>query len=134
MILKYQDNGAWCYIDKIDKSEAKYISEDEAIRKYDEWYKSLPCECGAKDPAEYMNGVRLPDEIVKSDKVFSMAVEEFESNGFGRQSKNLIDINTMSLPITAIALRFADEAECILVTNQRAYLMNDKGQTIDRLS
>ena len=60
-----------------------------------------------------------------------------EDEGINRHAENLIDVNIISMPVSAILLYLEDCKEydaILLVTNQHAYLMNDKGQTIERLS
>lgn len=132
MILKYENKNVWGFIDNVRQAASKNIDIDEAARRYD---IEMPHE--PQDSAEYMNGVKLSEEIIKSNKAFLIACSDMADEGVNRHSENLVDENIISMPVTAILLYLEDCKEydaVLLVTNQRAYLMNDKGQTIERLS
>jgi hypothetical protein len=138
MIVKYYDNGVWGYIDNVRQAASKDIDCDELINRYDAM--PVPIE---GDAASYMNGERLPEDIVLSNKVFSMATIDtkdiFEDSRYGNcHQQNLIDgkkaMKQYSASFVLLYLNDHKEYDTLaLVTNQECFLMNDKGQTIERL-
>ncbi len=131
MILKYDNRQIWGFIDNVRQAASKDLDIDELVKKYDE---EMQCD---SDSAEYMNGVKLPEEIAKTNKVFYMACIGMADEGVNRHAENLLDEKHIDFPASAILLYVEDCKEydaVLLVTNQRAYLMNDKGQTIERLN
>lgn len=136
MIVKYLSNGVWGYIDNVRQVASQDIDCDELLKRYDAM--PVPLE---GDSASYMNGERLPEEICISNKVFTMATIDtdgiFKSASFGNShSENLIDGTNYMLPASIVVLYLNDHKEydtVVFVTNQKCYLMNDKGQTIERL-
>lgn len=138
MILKYQNNDTWGFIDSVRQAANKDIDYGAMVRKYDEHYKSMPCEAGHQDPAEYMDGKRLSEDVVTANKVFSAACMDTADEGINRHAENLLEETAIqnNWPACAILLYLEDCKEydaILLVTNQKAFLMNDKGQTIERL-
>lgn len=138
MIVKYYDNGVWGYIDNVRQAASKDIDCDELIKRYDEM--PVPKE---GDSASYMNGERLNEDIIASNKVFTMATIDlsdiFEDSSYGNcHQQNLIDgkkvIDQYSASMVLLYLNDHKEYDTlVLVTNQECFLMNDKGQTIERL-
>ena len=136
MILKYLKDGVWGYIDNIRQVATDDINVGELLRQYNE----RPNE---GDTASCMNGEKLPADIAASNKVFTMAYEGcgkiFDKSEYGNcHTENLLDGEMVlkNYPASVILLYLNDHKEydtVILVTNQKAFLMNDKGQTIERL-
>lgn len=138
MIVKYFDNGVWGYIDNVRQAANKDIDCDELIRRYNE---ENTFEKPEDDIASYMNGEKLPVEIVMSNKAFTMACADVNDVIHGSQygnshTENLIDGSKIDYPASIVLLYLNDHKEydtVALVTNQKCFLMNDKGQTIERL-
>ena len=132
MILKYQKDGVWGFIDNIRQVATKDVDKDRALMQYEEYPQ---CE---NDPCMYMDGKPLPENIAISNKVFSIVCTDMADEGINRHAENLIAADSVLLefPIQAILAYIEDCKEydaVLLVTNQKAFLMNDKGQTIERL-
>jgi len=137
MIVKYLSKDVWGYIDNVRQAAAKSIDCDELIEQYNDERDSLPHCPDYQDPAEYMNGEKLPADISASNKAFLMAGIGLADEGINRHSENLLEPELMNNTAVAILVYLEDCKEydaVLLVTNQRAFLMNDKGQTIDRLN
>ncbi len=138
MIVKYLDGKIWGYIDNVRQASSQDINCDELIKRYDK----MPVPLDG-DSASYMNGERLPNHIATSNKVFTMATLDldgiFDGVSYGNCSQqNLIDGQKAldNYPASVILLYLNDHKEydtLIFVTNQQCFLMNDKGQTIERL-
>lgn len=131
MIVKYKKDRAWGYIDNVRQAECKQLDIGALIKDYDENYK-LP----ENDPTEYMESVRLPDSIVKSNKAFTVAWDSVADTSGNRHAENLLNPEEMDFPAVTILIYLENCKEydsLLLITNQKAYLMNDKGQTIERL-
>lgn len=134
MILKYEINGSWKFIDSVRQAEHKEINVDELVKEYDPGQNY-------KDPDHYnqvecLNGIKLSDNLIKSNKAFCSATN-IPDEKIDFHSENLLDENRMDMPASSILLYLENNKEydaIHLVTNQRAYLMNDKGQTIERLN
>lgn len=153
MIVKYYKDGVWGYIDNVRQVANKLIDHEELIKQYDEEVK----EGKRDDVASYVNLetgtclasapytpeetlIKLPDDIVAVNKVFMMTTEGLpeELREEVCHAENLLDANLLveNLPANVILLYLNDHKEfdtIVLVTNQKCYLMNDKGQTIERL-
>lgn len=132
MILKYQAGNAWGFIGNVSRVVNRELDIDDLVKRYD----AQP-QGENPDPTEYMNGVKLPENIAKSNKAFSMAIMDCsEDTPFERHSENLLDENCMDFSAAAILVKLVDkdDFDCVLVTNHAAYLMNDKGQTVERLN
>jgi len=136
MIVKYLNEGVWGYIDNVRQVAKRGFDCDELIKQYNENEVSQEVNC--QDPCEYMNGEHLPQEIVMSNKAFMMAASLMDNEGINRHSENLLDASRVfeNYPASAILLYIEGCKEydaVLLVTNQRAFLMNDQGKTIERL-
>lgn len=136
MVVKYLDNGVWGYIDHIRQAANRSYDAEECIKGYNATLKE-----GDIDYASVVNGVELLPNIVASNKIFMYIADSFEDlDGMCLSTKNLVNItdaeSERQLPVYAVLLHIEDCKEydaLILVTNQRCYLMNDEGKTIERL-
>ena len=136
MVVKYLDNGVWGYIDHIRQAANTSYNAEECIKCYDAELKE-----GDTDYASIVNGVELLPNIVASNKIFMHIADSFEDlDGMCLSTKNLVNIkdaeSDIMFPVYAVLLYIEDCKEydaLILVTNQRCYLMNDEGKTIERL-
>lgn len=137
MIVKYLSNGVWGYMDHIRQVASRDFEPLELIKKYDEEVRM-----GLRgDTATYIEEMRLPDNSAVSNKIFLIASEEMKDliEGLDAHTVNLVladkDLSE-ALPVYAILLYVEDCKEhdvVILITNQKCYLMNDEGKTIERL-
>jgi hypothetical protein len=131
MIVKYKSNGMWNYIDDVSHTkESGLYFPDFLIGKYDE---------------ELVSGQRLDisgedwgEDIKKINKCFLKATELLEETFTPcANTENLITEdcvrNQLPIGVILIKLRGSDAFSKTLVTCQEVYLMNDKGQTIERL-
>lgn len=138
MIVKYLNNETWGFIDNVRQATCRDFNYAEIARQYDAQYARKPNEPYYEDPCEYADGERLPDEIVLSNKAFLAICDDIPDEGINRHAENLLDITGVqnNWPAAAILLYLEDCKEydaMLLVTNQKTFLMNDKGQTIERL-
>jgi hypothetical protein len=131
MIVKYKSNGMWNYIDEVSHAkESGLYFPDFLISRYNEKVTT------GQEPNVMEEGWSV--ETVKINKCFLEATEALEETfAYGANTENLIteDCVTNGLPIgiILIKLRGQDAFSKTLVTCQEVYLMNDKGQTIERL-
>jgi hypothetical protein len=139
MIIKYRKDDAWGYIDNVRQAASKDIEIDELVEQYDQEVEDGEREDVASHRyvAEGQE-IAISKEIKISNKVFLMVTEALADEGINRHSENLLSEVGIkdNLPICAILLYIEDCKEfdaMLLITNQQAYLMNDKGQTIERL-
>jgi hypothetical protein len=133
MIVKYLNDGVWGFIDNVRQVASKLIDPVGSIKRYD-----AELSTGEFDSAVFMDNKRLPEDIVTSNKVFSVACYDMPDEGINRHAENMIAPNLVpdNIPILAVLLYLEDCKEfdaMLIVTNQRLYLMNDKGQTIERI-
>jgi hypothetical protein len=142
MIVKYLNGNVWHYIDNVSLTANKPIDCNELIARYND----MPQPENDINDACYMNGVKLPVEIFTSNKIFTMAT--IEKNDWPEWSDtedshclNYID-GTKALENypAAVVIIFHDYFNndehfkvTAIVTNQKCFLMNDKGQTIEKL-
>ncbi|MCK9576666.1 MAG: hypothetical protein M0R51_12155 [Clostridia bacterium] len=136
MILKYQDGENFRIIDGISEVKHRSIDIDSCVSDYDRSY-GAEYEKG-KDPAEYMNGIQLSANIVKANKAFTVCAGEWDDEGVNGHSVNNLDENSLEYPTESITAFFTskrgDYDAVQIITNHAAYLMNDSGQTIERLN
>ena len=162
MIVKYLKDGMWGYIDNVSKVLTKDIEPNVFIEQYDKEVNSgkrtdiasyvdftnegsvlMENDDGCSTKT-YTGGTvtckRLPEDIVTVNKVFTMATETLpeEMKDEGYHSENLLDAQLLvdGVPAYVILLQLSDRQlpnNVVFVTNQKVYLMNDKGQTIERL-
>lgn len=139
MIVKYLDGDVWAYIDNVRQVANKDVDTDELIKKYDR-------EVGTTDDLirrEDIASFNVPDGpqkdlVIMSNKAFTIASENLKDVRGNTHTENLLEPSLMcsNLPAATIMLFVEDHKEfdtVVLVTNQKCYLMNDKGQTIERL-
>lgn len=132
MIVKYLDGDVWGFIDNVRQVVNKDIDTDALIRQYDE-------EPSRRDIASENVPVRPgEDEVIMSNKAFVVATESLEDVPGNAHTLNFLEPGLLrdNMPAAVIILCVEDYKEydtIILVTNQKCYLMNDKGQTIERL-
>lgn len=132
MILKYQVKDSWGFIGNVSRVINQELDIDDLVSRYDTQPKGEN-----PDPTEYMEGKKLPENIVKTQKAFSMAIMDLSEDApFERHSENLLDENSLGYSAAAILIKLADkdDFDSVIVTNHAAYLLNDKGQTIERLN
>ena len=139
MIVKYRKNDVWGYIDNVRQVAVKDLNCQELMNDYDtcECYKDVT-HAGDKDMASYLDGEKLPVDIANVNKVFLMATENQEDWGDNVHTENLLNTELMKDGIyAAVVLLYLEEHKncdsMALVTNQKCFLMNDKGQTVERL-
>lgn len=142
MIVKYYDNGVWGYMDNVRQAAKQNIDTKDLIEEYDncEDFKDVRF-CGEKDIASFQECTKLADDVIASNKVFAMAdvSDLFIDASYGNcHRQNLIDGKKAleNYPAAVILLYLNDHKEydtVVFVTNQECFLMNDKGQTIERL-
>lgn len=128
----YRNETVWGYISNVSQASVKEIDKEVYIKMYDEMPRI------DKDPAEYMDGNKLPNNIVELNKIFSIATSEVVNELGEVHCENLVfDYDGVcDMPIYAVLLYIEDSKEfknILLITDQETYLMNDKGQTVERL-
>ncbi len=131
MILKYWNNGAWGYIDNVRQTASKEIDPDVMVAAFDtdvaEGKRIALTQPADVDPLE-----------TKATKTYFRATAEFKEMLRGDvHSENLLSESRLAeCNVAVVILLYMNSGEyetLILVTNQNTYLMNDKGQTIERL-
>lgn len=132
MIVKYMADGVWGYIDNIRKVKRMDIDVYELAKRFDK-------EPNEKEPPEcYMDGKKLADKICLVNKAFTIITRDISDDGYFSHAQNLLDADKPNMPAQLIQMfmeeRSREYEEFIFVTNQAVYLMNDKGQTIERLN
>jgi hypothetical protein len=133
MIIKYLKEGVWGYIDNIRQVASDDIEPLELAAQYDKEVK----EGKREDLASV--GVDM-DSIKESNKAFLLATENLDADGLNPcHMENLLVPQrvTDNYPAKVILLYVEENREfdsIVLVTNETVYLMNDKGQTIERLN
>lgn len=116
MIFKYYHKGAWGFIDNVSQIAEATISPTFAVERY-----------------EKKHGVKMRDgDCPTANNVFIAICDIY--GGHGKQ-ENLLTENGIwaNKPVIAVLLYIGDE-KMLIVTNQRAFLMNDAGQTVERLN
>lgn len=135
MIVKYLNDGVWGYIDNVRQVATKDIDTDELIAEY-----NRQKELGEREKIE-LEGC-LTSDIEASNKAFLIATETFEhlqDLPGNCHMENLLSPELLgkgNYPAAVILLYLEDNKEydnAVLITNQKTFLMNDKGQTIERL-
>ncbi len=139
MIVKYRKDDVLGYIDNVRQAAVKEIDCKELIQTYNdsEEYKD-ETHSGENDIAGYMEGKKLPDDVADTNKVFLMATKNQKDWGREVHGENFLDPELMKDKYPAyVVLMYVEEHKeydgIIFVTNQRCFLMNDKGQTVERL-
>jgi hypothetical protein len=127
MIVKYLNGEKWNYIDGIKKITVKNIDCEQLIKEY-----NLP---------DYYLEDRTPIEIINANKVFLMATEDediCDKRGGNNHAENLLDVkllkeNSYSVIITLEQEIYRNVDQIVLVTNQKCFIMNDYGITVERI-
>jgi hypothetical protein len=139
MIVKYLKGGSWVYVDNVQRVENSAILPFELVEQFDKEVK----ESKRQDPVCHTESMdldtyeKLKDEDFER-KAFTMVREETEFDECENNlSADLIKKDFMScvivMHIQKPNLSSNEFYTFMLATNQNAYLMNDKGQTIERL-
>jgi hypothetical protein len=127
MILKYFSQGEWHYIDNISELSTQYNNSDDLIKQFDEDV-SEGRRVALEDTDERATQMR--------SKVFHAGAHR-AIKGIEPYEVILEDAVTLSKPqnpetvCTTTAIR--NKAKHVIVTTEVAYLLNDKGQTIEKL-
>jgi hypothetical protein len=135
MILKYNNEGIWVYTDNVAEVQTRVFDTAEAILEYN----SRTDEDKIKD---------IEKDSTPEIKAFLIAIEDMDFSVLDSESKNktftknlLADIPLDDAaghkPACYILAELKDRKDCdyvIYITNQEAYLLNDNGKTIERLS
>ncbi|HWT74305.1 MAG TPA: hypothetical protein VN258_06260 [Mobilitalea sp.] len=133
MIVKYKSDDVWGYIDHVRQVATREYDGNELIREYEVEVNKEERE----DIASVYDGdKRVVDGVATSNKVFLMISEKIEdlTTELNAHAVNLIKPNFN--PAYAILLYLEDTKDydaMVLITNQKCYLMNDEGKTIERL-
>jgi len=131
MIVKYMKDGVWGYIDNIRQVANKDIDVYVLSNEFDK-------ESREKEPPEcWVDGKKLADDICLVNKAFTMALDKLPIEGNNRHAENLLNTEKIDMPSQIVLMYIEDCKEwdaIVLVTNETVYLMNDKGQTIERLN
>jgi SepF-like predicted cell division protein (DUF552 family) len=135
MIVKYKADGMWNYIDEIAHTkESGLYFPDYLIEQYEKNVKEM-------NVPDIASAEGCSEEITKVNKAWLQACNminadtseiEYEANTENLVTEECVKNNT-PIGIVLIKLRGQKGYSKILVTSQEVYLMNDKGQTIERL-
>ena len=128
----FRNNDVWGYISNVSQIAVKEIDPELYIKIYND----IPIKV-EEDSCEYMNGVKLSEEITEINKIFSIVAKEIiDEIGGDVHCENLIFDYNENMPIYAILLYIEDSKEfdnILLITDQITYLMNENGKTIERI-
>ncbi len=140
MIIKYLNDGTWNYIDHVKKVEKKVFDSEQLLYEYEESCINRKRIVDLENSESYMNGVELTQEIQKSNKLFIMVSEKIKDEYGNNHSENAVLINNNIAEYGntyAIVLHVDENKEfdsIILITNQKTYIMNDYGKTIEAIA
>lgn len=142
MILKYRQGEVWSYIDNVRQCASKLLSPDELIMQYNNEVESgdRPDIASYTDFGSDEDVTRkLPADIAMTNKVFLLAVESIDEAQGDRHCENILDLGKINggYPAYIIFMKVDEHRgydEIVMVVNDTVYLMNDKGQTIERLA
>ena len=137
MIVKYLSDDVWGFIDHIRQTAVREFNAETLICEYDTQVDKRDRE----DIASYMEGIKLLDGIAVSNKLYLMVTEGIQdlTERHNAHTENLVLMDCImspQLPLYAVLLYIEDCKDydvVVLVTNQKCYLMNDEGKTIERL-
>jgi len=137
-VVKYKEKDTdgkeiWGYISNVSQAAVKEINSELFLNRYNGAINFNP------DPCAYVDGVKLPEEIANINKIFTIASNQINESAEGTTHiENLISNEyELSNPMYSIMLYIEDSKEfdnIALITDQDVYLMNEKGQTIERLA
>lgn len=141
MIVKYLSDGVWGYIDHVRQAASREFNGAGLLYQYEKEVVNHERIVDAENSESFINGVELPEDIQKSNKLFIMVSEELKemTEEIDAHMENLVLINensTENMLLYAVLLYLEDNKEydaMVLITNQKCYLMNDEGKTIERL-
>jgi hypothetical protein len=139
MIVKYLKGGSWVYIDGVQRVENSAILPLELAERFDKEVK----EGKRIDPVSYTESMdtytyeKLKDEEIER-KAFTIAREECECDEVEAENNISADLVRKDFMTCVVVIHMhkhnpAELTALMLATNQNVYLMNDKGQTIERL-
>jgi hypothetical protein len=131
MIVKYKSDDVWGYIDHVRQVATRDYDGASLISQYNDEVSKHIREDIASEGAQ-------DSGVEKSNKMFLMTSELIGemTEDLNAHVVNLVYGNEY-LPLYAILLYLEDTKEydaMVLITNQKCYLMNDEGKTIERLS
>lgn len=127
----YRNQDVWGYIGNVSQVAVKEIEPEVYLKMYED----LP-QIEEQDCCEYVEGKKLPKEIAEINKIFTIVTNEIKEELGATHCENLVFDYDQQMPIYAVLLYIEDSKEfenILLLTDQATYLMNDKGQTIERL-
>lgn len=132
MIVKYYNEGAWGYIDNVRQAACKEIDPQVILKEHD-------AEVAEGKRADICATEDYPREINDINKIFLMATAEIGTRTGNVHHENLLEYEKIKDGYAAqVILLYIEDCKeydaVILVTNQNTFLMNDKGQTIERLA
>lgn len=145
MIVKYLNDGVWGFIDNVRQVASKDIDVRQLVLDYNTAWNikneeaiknGWPVEL---DPCCYFDGEKVSEEVETLNKAYTKAFdshEDLRDMGDTVHCENLIDGKNFDLPAAIVLLYLEDTKQfdsLVLITNQKLFLMNDKGQTIERI-
>jgi len=135
MIVKYSINGVWGYVGDVKRTISKNFDYAEMLKKYEEYFPNK----GQDSPAYHRYGDFHDENILAANKIFIATWREINKDKYAHYAENLLDFKDefKRTDICSIMLFFDNNKEdktLLLISNQQIYLMDDKGQTIERLS
>jgi hypothetical protein len=133
MILKYQqamddESTAWVYMGGVFRVTPFWANADAYIKQYNEEVETGKREDCASD-------VGYSADVAASIKVVEVAHDKVKELGW-TAIRSALDAGKLKdqSGIWLICIEFENDKPCdVVLTNQTAYLMNDRGQTIERL-
>lgn len=137
MIIKYRNGDAWGYVDNL----TNVVYEDFSMQDKIDQYYSIPKEEREND---HVVSEEYSDKVNTGNLIFyTLMVEvEEELEEYAIHHLNLLDYDylpnengeTTSANIIANYSNREEFDKVNIITNQRVYLLNDKGETIERLN
>jgi hypothetical protein len=139
MIVKYLKGGSWVYIDGVQCVENSAILPLELAEQFDNEVKEgkridLTSHTESMDSYAYE---KLKNEEIER-KAFTIAREKCECDEVEAENNISADLVKKDFVTCVVLIHMnkhdsAEPVTLMLATNQNVYLMNDKGQTIERL-
>ena len=136
MIIKYMNNEAWGYIDGIENVSNEELSQKHCISEYIRKF----------DNGEIIEIIQdgFSDDVITHNKIFKIASdiirEKLDGYNYSLRpflSEEFLPTEEYDYPTKLITLDLINKYEfdkIVLLTNQKVYLLNDKGETIERLN
>ena len=124
MIVKYRNLGAWNFVDGVVKLTRKSIGIEMAVKKFD---SEVPV---------------TPDSTICTEaKVFREVMNDPDLSwacALNCHQENIVTLDSgfweSDSIATGLLLHLGNGEYMIVLTNQEAYLLNEKGQTIERIA